>query len=60
MIEDEDVTMYFLLHRYPEDALEYGVKNAALVFAGCPDSVERTVCLSSSWFRFDHVTLVTY
>jgi len=37
---DEPVMM-----RYPEDALEYGVKNAALVFAGCPDSVERTVHL---------------
>ena len=34
--------------RYPEDALEFGVKNAGLVFAGCPDSVERTVFLSSS------------
>merc|ERR1712130_1089365 len=34
---DEPVMMW-----YPEDALEFGVKNAGLVFAGCPDRLEPT------------------
>ena len=45
----------YIASRYPEDAMEFGVKNSALVFAGCPDYVERTV----HFYLVDFINTIT-